>query len=421
MRIPSTFNKTVIVMLVLAVGQPITFADDWPQWRGPNRDGIAPSSASPKSLPERLTLKWKVAVGAGHASPIVAGGRIYLLTRRDGQETISCLNLASGKPLWQNRYATRYVVHQAAIEHGDGPKATPLLQHGRLYTLGITGVMSCLDAASGRLLWRNEPGGGVHVAYPRFGMAISPLLMNGVLIAPVGGDRKTAAIAGFDASNGREKWRWANDRMHPEDGPEYSSPIAVEIGGQQQVVTIGGKKVVGLAPDSGRLLWQFPFEADWESTVTPVFHKGLVIVSGHSIGMFALRVSQCAGQWGAEQAWQNPSLFTFMSTPVANGDLLFGLADRNKGQYFCADVNTGKTLWATTGREAENAAILGAGEVLFFLTNEATLIVARSSAQGFEPLRRYQVADSPTWAHPVVLGKQILIKDASTLALWSME
>ena len=411
--------KIVILLVTAAFMTPTADASDWPQWRGPNRDGIVLSSRAPKNLPERLSLKWKVTVGSGHASPVVAGERIYLLTRQEGQETITCLNLTSGKPVWQNRYPTRYTVHQAAIDHGDGPKATPLLENGRLYTHGITGVLSCLDAGTGRVIWRNEPAGGVNVAYPRFGMAISPLLSNGVLIAPVGGDRKTAAVAGFNAATGKELWRWSNERMHPEDGPEYSSPIAVEIDGQRHIVTIGGKKVIGLAPDSGRLLWQFPFEADWESTVTPLFHRGLIIASGHSIGMFALRVSQCAGQWNAEQVWNNPDLFTFMSTPVASGDLLFGLANRNKGQFFCADVNTGKTLWATTGREAENAAILRAGDLLLLLTNDASLIVARSSRQGFEPVRRYQVADSPTWAHPVVLDNRILIKDASTLGLWT--
>ena len=415
-------KKTLSLMLgVMIIANPITFANDWPQWRGPNRDGVVSSPIKPQSLPERLTLKWKVAIGTGHASPVVAGDRIYFLTRQDGQEMISCLNLTTGKPIWQNRYPVRYTVHQAAIEHGDGPKATPLLQGGKLYTLGITGVMSCLEATTGKLIWRKEPPGGVNDAYPRFGMAISPLISNGVLIAPTGGGKNTAAIAGYDANTGQEKWRWANDRMHPDDGPEYSSPIAVELNGVQQVVTIGGKKVIGLAPDSGRLLWQYPFEADWESTVTPLFHQGLIIVSGHSIGMFALRISQRVGQWSAEQVWQNPNLFTFMSTPVARGDLLFGLAIRNKGQYFCADVKTGKTIWTTTGREAENAAILVAGEVLFLLTDEATLIVARVSAQGFEPIRRYQVADSPTWAHPVVLGNRVLIKDATLASLWSLE
>ena len=422
MEMPTcVIGKISALALLIATTHLLVFANDWPQWRGPKRDGVVAAYTSPKSWPEQLKLKWKANVGEGQASPVVAGERIYLFTHQVGQEVVACLNLATGKQIWRNQYPVKFTVHEAAKAYGPGPKATPAIHNGKLYTVGVTGVMSCLDAATGKLLWRKEPTGGVNVAYPRFGMAISPLVIDGVLIAPVGGDRRTAAVAGFDANTGAEKWRWANDRMSEDDGPEYSSPIVVEVAGVLHLVTIGGKKVIGLAPDSGRLLWQYAFEADWESTVTPVAHNGLIIVSGHSIGMFAVRVNRQGNEWRAEQVWRNPDLFTFLSTPVAYGNWLFGLAIRNKGQYFCVDVNTGETVWVTQGREAENVALLRAGDDLFVLTNEATLIVAKSSAKGFEPMRRYQVADTPTWAHPVLLDKQILIKDASNLALWSFE
>lgn len=410
----------ILFCLPITVSRATVLDGDWPQWRGPNRDGVVAGYSSPKSWPEQLKLKWKVTVGEGHSSPVVSGNRIYLITRQDSQEVISCLDMTNGTPLWQNKYPTSYVVHEAARAHGAGPKATPILHQGKLYTIGITGVMSCLDARTGKLLWRKEPCGGLNEAYPRFGMAISPIIIGNMLIAPSGGDTRTAAIVGFDASTGEPKWRWANNRMHHDDGAEYSSPIVAEIAGRAHLVTIAGKKVVGIDPVDGHLLWQFPFEADWESTVTPLFHKQMVIVSGHSLGMFALRIKQDGSQWDVEQVWKNPDLFTFMNTPVAHGDWLFGLATRNKGQYFCADVNTGKTLWITEGRQAENAAIIRGGDDLYILTDEATLILARGWSKGFEPFRRYQVADSPTWAHPVVFGNTIMIKDVNTLALWSL-
>ena len=413
---------TALVLSLTAARAGRAASDDWPQWRGPNRDGVVASYTRPKSWPEQLRRKWKVTVGAGHSSPVVGGGRVYMLTRQGEEEVVTALDLSTGRQRWQNKYATaKYVVHEAAREHGDGPKATPVLHGGKLFTLGVTGVISAFDAASGKLLWRKEPVGGLGAAYPRFGMAISPLVARGVLVAAVGGNRESAAIAGFDTQTGREKWRWTDDRMHPEDGPEYSSPIMVEVGGAPHVVTIGGKKMVGLAPDTGRVLWQYPFEADWESTVTPLAHNGLIIASGHAIGMHAVRVSRRGGAWGVEKVWQNPDLFTFMNSPVTHGDLLFGQAILKKGHYFCADVNTGKTHWASEGRQGEYAAMIRAGEELFVLTPDATLTVARSSATGFEPLRRYQVADSPTWAHPVLLDKQMLVKDATALTLWSFE
>lgn len=419
-RLKNNCCSLAFFCLLISANHITLSASDWPQWRGEKRDGVITSYRSPQSWPERLRLKWRVTVGTGHSSPVVADGRIYLITRRENHEVISCLDLAGGKRLWQNRYPTQYVVHRAALDHGDGPKATPVLHEGKLYTIGITGIMSCLDAKTGKLMWRKEPTGGVYQAYPRFGMAISPVIVSGLMIAPSGGDRQTGALMAFDIETGEAKWRWANDRMHPEDGPEYSSPIVADIEGTPHLVTIAGKKVIGLRPSDGHLLWQFPFEADWESTVTPLFHNQMVIVSGHSIGMFALRINRCGNEWNAEQVWRNSDLFTFMNSPVAHGNLLFGLAIRNKGQYFCADVNTGKTLWVTQGREAENAAIVRGGDDLFMLTDEATLIVTRSSSRGFEPVRRYRVADSPTWAHPVVLGNQIMIKDFERLALWSL-
>lgn len=411
----------VLLTSLMEVTSATHFARDWPQWRGPNRDGVIASYSSPKVWPDKLKLKWSVSVGTGHSSPVVADERVYLITRQDGHEVISCLNLSDGKRLWQDKYPTTYPVHEAARDHGDGPKATPVLHRGRLYALGITGIMSCFDAGTGKLIWRKEPRGGVNEAYPRFGMAISPIVVGNVLIAPTGGNRLTGALTAFNINTGEAVWRWANDRMHPDDGPEYSSPIVAEIGETTQLITIAGKKVIGILPENGRLLWQFPFEADWESTVTPLFHRQMVIVSGHSIGMFALRINRCGNDWSVERVWQNPNLFTFMNSPVGYGDLLFGLALRNKGQYFCADANTGKTLWVTEGREADNASIIRGGEDMFILTDEGVLIVAKSNSKGFEPVRRYQVADSPTWAHPVVLGRQVMIKDSTKLALWSFE
>jgi hypothetical protein len=158
-----------------------------------------------------------------------------------------------------------------------------------------------------------------------------------------------------------------------------------------------------------------------QNIVTPVIHNGILIFSGINNGTMAIKVIKEENDWSTEPIWHNSEVSMYMNSPIVNGELLFGLSPKGGGHFFCLDVRTSSTLWMSDGQQGENSACLSAGEVLFFLTTNAELIVVKRSAKGFEPITRYTVADSPTWAHPVILGKQILIKDTSTLALWSME
>lgn len=415
-----TFRRAAAALLVgVATGAP-SVAQDWPQWRGPGRDGSAAAFRTPKRWPEKLTLKWRVPVGYGAASPVTAGDRIYLLANDGKRETISALNLGDGKQVWQDGYAVaNYVPQEIERELSKGPKSTPAYHGGSLYTVGVTGVISAYDAATGRLRWRKEPKGGMKEAYPVFGMAISPLVAGDLLVAPVGGSTHSKLTA-FDTATGAVRWEWGAANLHPELGLGYSSPVLAEIGGARQILFWSGRDLVGLAPESGKVLWQFPFRSQWDPVVTPVVHKGLVILSGNPMGTVAVRADKQGDSWRAEQAWEQKEVFSYMATPVAAGNLLFGMSAKNKGQYFCLDAADGRKLWATEGREGETATLLTAGESLLILTNDAKLIVARNSPAGFESVRRYEVASSPTWSHPVLFGNRILIKDESNLSLWTL-
>ncbi|HYV06004.1 MAG TPA: PQQ-binding-like beta-propeller repeat protein, partial [Blastocatellia bacterium] len=182
------------------------------------------------------------------------------------------------------------------------------------------------------------------------------------------------------------------------------------------------KSIAGFSPQTGEQLWRIPFETEYvQNIITPVVYKQTLIFSGLDKGTMAVRVIRVAGKWQAVTNWQNPDVSMYMSSPVASGDYLFGLSHKRKGQFFCIDARTGKTLWTSDGRVGDNAAIVAAGEFLFLLTDAAELLVARSHAILFEVLKKYSVADSPTWAHPVVTNKGILIKDRTTLALLSFE
>jgi len=384
-------------------------AQDWPQWRGPNRDGIAGAFPDAKVWPEKLKLKWKVNVGEGHSSPVVAGGKIYLHTRQGDREVVSCLRTETGQVIWQEGYPAPYTVNPAAARHGKGVKSTPVVAGGRIYTFGISGILSSFDANTGKLEWRKEFGS------PDFGTAMSPVVDRGLLIAYVGTNGH-GALTAFDAGTGAEKWSWRGD------GPAYASPIVVELGGTRQVVTQSQHNIVGVSEATGELLWRIPFNTAYEQNiVTPVLYHDTLIFSGLDKGVLGVRLLKRGSEWLAETVWQSQDVSMYMNSPVVSGDLLFGLSHHKRGQFFCLDPRNGTTLWTSEGREATNAAIIDAGTGLLLLTDDAELIVAKKSGKGFEPLRKYSVADSPTWAHPVILNSGILIKDATTLALWGTE
>jgi outer membrane protein assembly factor BamB len=410
------FWKTALrIYIAITLADPASFAQDWPQWRGPHRDGLIASFTAPKAWPDKLKTIWKVPAGIGHSSPVVLGRRVYLFSRQEENEVASCFDLDTGKVLWRDVYPTPYFMNPAAVSHGKGPKSTPVVDNGKLYTLGISGILSCYDAAAGTLRWRREFSKTSKATSPLYGTAMSPIVDRGLVIAHVGG-HDSGALTAFDADTGEMRWSWTGD------GPGYASPIVVEFGGVRQIVTQTQKYIVGISASFGQLLWEIPFETEYvQNSVTPVIYKNTLIFSGLDKGVFAINVVLRGNKWAAEQLWQNPDVSMYLNSPVVSGDYLFGLSHKRKGQFFCLDARTGQILWTSSGREGDNAAILASGQLLFLLTDAAELLVARSGPKQLEVLKKYTVAESPTWAHPVLIGNRILIKDASTLALLSLE
>jgi outer membrane protein assembly factor BamB len=383
---------------------------DYTQWRGPNRDGSAASFAQPQAWPDTLTMRWKVDVGEGYATPIVVGNRVYTHTRQGGNEVMSALDSSSGKVIWQTSYPAPYKMNPATKNHGQGPKSTPLFFNGKLYTLGISGIVSAFDAASGKLLWQ-KPAPPVD---PMYGTAMSPIAEGGLVIFHVGGQNQ-GALTAFDANTGDVKWSWNGD------GPAYASPIAVDLGGTRQIIAVTQENVIGISPLNGELLWKRPYVSKFTAnSITPILYGDTIIVSEQEKGIEAFRVIRKNNQWSTESVWESRDVSMALSNGVLIGDTLFGLSVRNRGQYFALDAKSGKALWLGEGREADNTAIAKSGNLLFLLNEDGELVVARSSPTGIEPVKRYTVAESATWAQPTISGNRIFVKDVSTVALWTV-
>lgn len=381
----------------------------WPQWRGAARDGVATFTA-PASWPQQLTRRWAVTVGLGHASPVVSGNRIIVFSRQEEREVVAAFDLATGTQIWQSGYAAPYTMHPAARAHGPGPKSTPAIGNGRVVTLGISGVLAAHDVATGKLLWRTD----AVPTPPDYGTAMSPLIDGDAVIAHVGG-QNAGALTAFEAATGRIKWRWTSP------GPGYASPVIATLAGIRQVVTLTQSQLVGVETASGRLLWQLPVRTNHDqNSVTPLVAGDLVIYSGLELPTTAVRVVRAGPAFSTEPVWHNEQVSMYMSSPVVSGQTLFGQSHRNRGQFVALDLATGKTLWTTRGREGDNASIVSTGGLLLLFTTNAELIVARATPVAWEEMKRYSVADSAMWAHPAVVGNQIIVKDVDTLIVWTV-
>jgi outer membrane protein assembly factor BamB len=383
---------------------------DWPGWRGAGRDGKLPGFEAPDPWPAKLVRGWRVEVGTGHSTPALVAGRLHVHARQKDDEVTLCLDAETGKVLWRDRYPAPYEMDPTATEHGKGPRSSVAVADGRLFTLGINGVLSCLDTRTGRVVWRHDFKERFPETSPRYGTAMSPLVCDGLCIVHVGGPGEGAIVA-FEAGTGKERWSWNGD------GPAYASPVIGTIGGRRQLITQTQFHAVGLSPADGKLLWKLAYKTSFDqNSVTPLIFGDRVILSGYHNGTTAYRLDGEA----PERVWKTRKVSMYMSTPVLHGERFFGFSEKRRGQFVCVDANTGKTLWSGDGRQGENAALLDGGQVILALNTRAELIVFKASDRDYEELARYKVADTPTWAHPVISGRTVFVKDLNSVIQWKL-
>ncbi len=394
---------------VLAVSAACASAQDWPQWRGPNRDAKAAFNA-PNTWPKELTRKWKATVGLGDSSPAVVGNKVYVFAREGTDEVIRCLDIANGKELWKEKYDATEVSGPSAGQHS-GPRSSPTVADGKIVTLGVGGVVSCFDAAKGKLLWRKDDFSG---EWPRFYTASSPIVIDGLCIAQVGGETEGGIVA-YDLASGDQKWKWTGD------GTAYASPVILTVGGTKMIATLTAKKIVGVGVADGKLLWEMPFPAQGRAynAATPIVDGQTVIYCGAGRGTKAVKIEKSADGFAAKELWSNPDNGVQFDSPVLKNGQIYGISQN--GVLFCLDAKDGKTLWTTQLGGRGFGSIVDAGSALLALTPQGELAVFEPSDKEYKKLTAYKVADSDTYAYPVAAGKNLFVKEKDSVLLWTVD
>jgi outer membrane protein assembly factor BamB len=398
-----------IVVAVVTVS--VVSAQDWPQWRGPNRDAHAQGFQAPATWPKELSQKWKTTVGAGDATPALVGSKLYVFARNEGREIAYCLDAATGKEVWKEGYDSGDATGPAARH--SGPRSSPAVADGKLMTYGVRGALTCFDAGTGKVLWRKDDFASNP---PRFFTSSSPLLVDDVCVAQLGNEDKGGIIA-YDLGAGSEKWRWT------EDGGSYASPALVVVGETKLIIALTAKRIVGLGAPDGKLLWEASFAPPQGSraynAATPIVDGQTIIVAGSARGAKALKLEKRGDKITSTELWSNPDNAVQFNTPVLKNGLVFGISQR--GDIFCLNAQDGKTAWTAPSGGRDFGSVVDAGSVLMALTPQAELIVFGPSAKEFQKLASYKVASTEVYAYPVLSGNRIFTKDKDSVALWTLE
>jgi outer membrane protein assembly factor BamB len=409
----------VLVGCALLLGTGGVGAQDWPQWRGPNRDAKVTGFTAPAAWPKELTKKWQVKVGDGVATPALVGDKLYVFSRQDGNEITRCLSAADGKEIWADKYE---VASFGGPDSGfQGPRSSPAVADGKVVTLGVLGTLSCLDADKGTVAWRKNDFKG---SLPRFHTSSSPIIVDGLCIAQLGGD-KPGGIVAYDLAKGDEKWKWM------EDGTAYASPELLTVGGMKAVVAETSGNIVGLAVADGKLLWKTaaPIQGRMAyNACTPVVDGQTVIISGGGRGTKAWKVEKKGDEIAASDQWSTKDVSVQFNTPVVKNGMVYGISDGDK--LFCLNPESGKTAWSTALARAGRpgfGSVVDVGPVLLALNPSGQLIVFEPGDKEFKEVAKYKVATPPNdrtgavYAYPVVAGNRVFVKDNDSVTLWTIE
>jgi outer membrane protein assembly factor BamB len=427
----SVAGPLLLAALVLLLHAPAR-GEDWPQWRGPNRDGVwHETGIVEKFAGPELAIKWRVPIASGYCGPTIANGRVYVMDRvmtPTSIERVHCLDEQTGHKLWSHEYEAAY----GRIGYPAGPRASVSIDNGKAYALGSTGRLHAFDSATGKVLWEKDCDQEFAIQMPVWGISASPLIHENLLILHIGG--QSACLVALNKDTGEVAWKALNDRA------QYSAPIVVQQAGQPVVICWTGDSVAGLAPQTGAVLWRYPWKPRNMpiGVATPVVEKDRVFFTSFYDGSLMLRL--LPDKTAVEKVWQivgtseqnTLALHSIIATPVFEGGFLYGTD--SYGELRCLDANSGERLWEnlTAVPKARWSTIHFVKNAdRYFLFNErGELLIGKLSPQGFEEISRTRVLEPTTdqlrqrggvcWTHPGFANKHIFVRNDKELVCASL-
>ena len=376
----------------------------WPGFRGPKRDGVARGVRIDTDWSRQPPVEmWRRPIGPAWSSFAVSGDLFYTQEQRGDSEIVSCYKLTTGQPVWRHRDAARFYESNA----GAGPRGTPTLSNGRVYTLGATGILNALNAGNGSVFWSRNAAADTKTKIPGWGFASSPLVVSDVVIVATAG-----SLAAYDVANGNQRWL----------GPEtarggYSSPHLATIGGVAQVLLVNGEGLISVSPADGKVLWKHAWEGD--SIVQPaVTADGDVLIGsgsglGSEIGVLRLAVAQGAGGWTATERWTSVGLKPYFNDFVLHKDYAYGF---DGGSLGCIDLKDGARKWKGGEYGHGQFVLLADQDLLLVLSEEGELALVKATPDQFTELARFKAIEGKTWNHPVLVGDILLMRNGEEMA-----
>ena len=430
----SSANSIALLWVICFAVQATAVAEDWPQWRGQNRDAVLNESGLMKSLPSgELPRRWSVELGSGYSGPTVAEGRVYVTDRGpegiDKEvERVLCFNAKDGELLWKHQYDASYTVGYRA-----GPRATVTIHDGKALAVGAMGHLKCFDAVEGTVIWEHDLATKYNARMPIWGITAAPLVYENTVIQVAAGAGK-ACVVGFDLATGKEQWRAIDERAG------YSAPVLVQQGGEDVVVVWTGESITGLAPKTGDVWWSVPMPPRNMpiGVPTPVVSKDHLFVSSFYDGSMLIRLDPNAPR--AEKIWHRvgidekntDALHAMISTPLIKGDHIYGVD--SYGELRCLDIKTGDRVWEDTTAVPRarwaTIHIIRDGDREIMFNDQGYLIFATLSPEGYQEHSRAKLI-APTrkqlskrngvaWSHPAIANGHIYIRSDKELVCASL-
>jgi outer membrane protein assembly factor BamB len=397
-------------------------AGDWPQWRGPSRDGVVSLPGMRTQWPSKgPKMLWQAECGEGYSGVSVAGGRAFTLSqgKNEGEEVVLCWDASTGKELWRREYPCPATAFKR--DQGLGPRSSPTLDGDRLYTVGVTGVLQCLDVANGNVHWRHELLGEFAARNPEWGVSFSPLIEDDLLIAMPGGPNGNS-LAAFNKRTGELAWKGGDDPAG------YSSPLAATLAGRRHVLCFMGNSLVSVAPNDGQLLWRYPWETAFQvnAAMPLVFSMRqadgqqadyVFLSSNYGKGCAVLRVVDGGGgRLEARRVYESNQMGNHFNSSVRYKDHFYGF---HEAELTCMEVRTGRIAWKKKG--FSKGSLLRVDDHLLILGELGQLALAEATPDAYQELASARLSRKKTWTPLTVADGKLYWRDQEQVVCYELK